>query len=139
MFFVRCYCSPNNVNKLRYKQQRNYCVNLTRRVKKNYYSNLDTNKVNDNKKFWDTVKPCFSEKNTSSKRITLVEQDNIITDEKPLAEMFNAFFSIGTRYNKTRSEGNSIMTLNELDSETLIEWFQTNVLWWILTKIMIYI
>ena len=26
--------SPNNVNKLRYSKQRNYCVNLTRRIKK---------------------------------------------------------------------------------------------------------
>ena len=47
----RYNCSPNYINKFRYKKQRNYCVNLTRRVKRNYYSNLDVNKVNDNKKF----------------------------------------------------------------------------------------
>ena len=88
--------SPNNVNKLRYRKQRNYCVNLTRRIKKNYYSNLDINKVIDNKKFWDTIKPCFSEKNTSIKRITLIENDNIITEEGTLAETFNTFFSTGT-------------------------------------------
>ena len=56
--------------------------------------------------------PASLKKNTSSKRITFIEQDNIITDEKTLAETFNAFFSIGTKDNKTRSEGNSIMTLD---------------------------
>ena len=104
--------SPNNVNILRYRKQRNYCVNLTRRIKKNYFSNLDINKVIDNKKFWDTIKPCFSEKNTSTKRITLIENDNIITEEGTLAETFNTFFSTGTKDNETRKECKSSMTLD---------------------------
>ena len=88
----RYNCSPNYINKFRYKKQRNYCVNLTRRVKRNYYSNLDVNKVNDNKKFWETIKPCFSDKNTLRKRITLIEKDNIITEDLTLAQTFNTFF-----------------------------------------------
>ena len=42
---------PNKANENRYKKQRNYCVNLTRSVKKEYYSNLDIKNVTDNKKF----------------------------------------------------------------------------------------
>ena len=84
---------PSNMNKSRYNQQRNYCVNLTRRVKKNYYSNMDINNVNDNKKFWDTIKPCFSEKNIAKKKITLIENDIIVTEDKKVADIMNSFFS----------------------------------------------
>ena len=45
-----------------YKQQRNYCVKLSRKTKMEYFQNMDVNKVNDNKKFWKTVKPRFSNK-----------------------------------------------------------------------------
>ena len=87
--------NPNYLNKLRYKQQRNYCVNLTRRVKKQYYSNLDITNVTDNKKFWDTIKPSFSNKNASKKKITLIEGETIITDDAKLAATFNTLFSNG--------------------------------------------
>ena len=87
--------NPNYFNKLRYKQQRNYCVNLTRRVKKHYYSNLDITNVTDNKKFWDTIKPSFLNKNASKKKITLIEGETIITDDAILAATFNTLFSNG--------------------------------------------
>ena len=61
--------NPNKLNESRYKQQRNYCVNLTRRVKKDYYANLDIKKVNDNRKFWGVLKPCFYDKSISKKRL----------------------------------------------------------------------
>ena len=70
--------SPNKTNAIKYKKQRNYCVNLTRKVKREYYSNLDINSFKDNKKFWNLIKPCFSDKNNAFKRITLLG-DNIIT------------------------------------------------------------
>ena len=59
--------NPNNINESRYKQQRNYCVNLTRKVKRDYYTNLDIKKVTDNRKFWSTLKPCFSDKSIFKK------------------------------------------------------------------------
>ena len=51
-------------NKKVYNQQRNRCVTLVRNAKKSHYSNLDTKDVNENKKFWKTVNPLFSEKVT---------------------------------------------------------------------------
>ena len=54
--------NPNEVNKSIYNKQRNYCVNLLRKVKKNYYANLNLKCITDNKKFWNTVKPFFSDK-----------------------------------------------------------------------------
>ena len=37
--------SRKNVTRLQYKQQRNYCVNLTRKVKREYYSGLQIRKL----------------------------------------------------------------------------------------------
>ena len=81
------------VDKIAYKKQRNHCVSLTRKTKKEYYSSLDEKCVIDNKKFWKTVKPFLSDKTMVDDKITLVENDEIITDDLKIAETFNNFFS----------------------------------------------
>ena len=53
-------------NKLAYNRQRNYCVSLTRKSKRDCYNNLDNRNVTDNKLFWKTVKPFFSDKGPNS-------------------------------------------------------------------------
>ena len=80
-------------NKLAYNRQRNHCVNLVRKEKKSYYGNLDTNKITDNKTFWKTVKPLFSNKTVNSDQITLIKNDIIISENKDIAEIFNKFFA----------------------------------------------
>ena len=60
-------------SKLAYTKQRNYCVTLIRKGKKEYYGNLDVKAITDNKKFWKTVKPLFSDKSKSKRTITLAE------------------------------------------------------------------
>ena len=52
--------SKSNADKKNYVKQRNYCVPLLRRTKKEYYGNLDPKKVADKKTFWRTVKPFLS-------------------------------------------------------------------------------
>ena len=47
-----------------YNQQRHFCLSFARKAKKDYYNNLDHKKVTDNKSFWRTVKPLFSDKNS---------------------------------------------------------------------------
>ena len=71
---------PDDINNANYKKQRNYCVNLLRKEKKNYYKNLDVNKVIDNKQFWKTMKPFFSDKRNSNRDITLDDGEDIITN-----------------------------------------------------------
>ena len=63
----------NRLNKLNtpenwqsYKIQRNICVKLHKQAKKDYFNNLDVNKLNDNKRFWKTIKPYFSDKGINS-------------------------------------------------------------------------
>ncbi len=85
--------NPNATNKENYTKYRNYCVNLVRREKKKYYENLDQKSLLDNKTFWKVTKPLFSEKSKSNKKIVLLENDNIISDEPKVAEIFNEFFA----------------------------------------------
>ena len=83
----------SNENNLAYKKQRNMCVNLLRKSKKSYYNNLNVKSVTDNKLFWKSVKPCFSEKSPIDKKITLIENDKIVSKEDEVAESCNVFFS----------------------------------------------
>ena len=46
----------------KYNKQRNICVSLVKKAKRNYYENLDLKYINDKKEFWATVKPLFSNK-----------------------------------------------------------------------------
>ena len=45
-----------------YNMQRNYCVNLLKKSKREYFANIKVNNIADNNKFWQTVKPLFSDK-----------------------------------------------------------------------------
>ena len=80
-------------NRVCYNKQRNLCVSLLRKTKKDYYGNLNEKDEIDNKRFWKTVKPLFSEKVKSSEKITLVHEDKIITTDDKNAKIVNSFFS----------------------------------------------
>ena len=63
-----------------------------KKEKKTYFSNLNLNNYNDNKKFWNTVKPLFSNKqNTLQKNITLVEKEIIMSKNNEVAEKLNRY------------------------------------------------
>ena len=68
-------------NRLSYVKQRNYCVPLLRKIKKDSYANLDVKDLDvkdivDSKQFWRTVKPLFSDKTKANEKITLVEDES---------------------------------------------------------------
>ena len=63
-----------------------------RKSKKYYYENLDNKNIADNKKFWGTVKPLFSNKVRSNTYITLNEDEKLIKNEYQIANIFNTFF-----------------------------------------------
>ena len=58
-------------SRAKYNKQGNICVSLIKKVKRNYYENLDLKDINDNNKFWATVKPLFSNKIKSAENIYL--------------------------------------------------------------------
>ena len=49
--------------------------------------------VKDNKKFWKKISPLFSKKIKSKEKITLVENDKIISSDIEVAKTFQNFFS----------------------------------------------
>ena len=79
-------------NRIRYKKQRNICVSLLRKAKRKHFEDLSIADVTDNKKFWKRVKPLFGNKIKGNPNIALVESNDLITDEKSLAETFNNYF-----------------------------------------------
>ena len=56
-----------------YNKQRNLCVTMVRKAKKNYFNNLNVRNITDNKQFRKTVKSFFSNKVGNNERITLIE------------------------------------------------------------------
>ena len=80
-------------NESRYTKQRNYCVSLLRKTKTPYYSNLDEKNVTDSKAFWKTVNPFLSDKITSKEKITLIEKNEIVSNDENTAQVLNTFFS----------------------------------------------
>ena len=80
-------------NKIRYTKQRNFCVSLLRKTKKQYYQNLNEKSIVDNKLFWKTVKPFLSEKISGMDKIDLIENNELIKNDLKTAEVLNIFFS----------------------------------------------
>ena len=76
----------------KYKHQRNFCLNLLRKTKTQYFVKLNVKDVADNKLLWKKVKSHFSGKGSNSTKTTLVEKDMIITDEKQIANITNEHF-----------------------------------------------
>ena len=79
-------------NRSRYASQRNYCVSLLKKTKKEYFGNLNEKNVCDNKTFWKTVKFFLLDKIVSKEQITLVENNEIISEDSAVAQTLNSFF-----------------------------------------------
>ena len=69
-----------------------FCVKLLKKAKKEYFSNLDINQLNDNKTFWKTIKPFFSDKGINSLKLMLIENYTVVTEETDLVEIINDYF-----------------------------------------------
>ena len=82
----------SNDDKKTYNTQRNYCLTLVRKAKKDYYNNLDHQNVPDNKTFWKSIKPFFSEKASTHNKIILAKQDLILDKNDNVEEVLNNFF-----------------------------------------------
>ena len=83
---------PTENNKTLYKKHRNFCVSLLKKEKKTYYNNLDLKVIKDNKLFWKSVKPLFTGKTKQKTNITIVDNGNVTTEKKEVAEILNNYF-----------------------------------------------
>ena len=66
--------TKNDIDRKAYNKQHNLCVSLIRREMKNFFNNISTRDITDNKTFWKTVKPSFTDKIQTKSKITLIEK-----------------------------------------------------------------
>ena len=85
--------SRNLSDRKNYTSQRNLCKKLLKSTKRTYFNNLDIRKVTDNRTFWKTVVPLFSNKFSKSEKINLTEGNKTISNDDELCRVFNNFFS----------------------------------------------
>ena len=71
-----------------YKRQIFVCVKLLKETKKEFYNNLNVEYIMENKLFWKTVKPLFTEKTLKDERIPLIDNSRVVSDGSKLVEIF---------------------------------------------------
>ena len=76
-----------------------------RKTKNKFCEDLRLSYINNNKKFWKTVKPLYRNKIKGKSQIALVEGNDLITGDKVLVKTFNKFFvnvigTCGIKYEK---------------------------------------
>ena len=103
-------------NKEVYKKQKNYCSRLLKREKSEYYSKLDLKNITDNKKFWKTMKPLFSDKLSNHGNTTLVKNKKIISEDGEVAQAFNDFFENAVKSLEMKENSDVLM-----DTEGLVD------------------
>ena len=57
------------------RKAHNLCVSLIRWEKKNFFKNISTRDITDNKTFWKTVKLLCTDKVQTKFKITLIEKN----------------------------------------------------------------
>ena len=70
--------AKSDIGRKAYNKQRHLCVSLIR-SEKNNFSNINMNDIADNKTFWKTVKPFFTDKIKTKSKITLIEKKNYLS------------------------------------------------------------
>ena len=97
--------TKSDTDRKAYIKQRNLCVSLIRREKRNFFNNISTRDIPDNKTFWKAVKPLFTDKRQTKSKIKLIEKkvvsrvgreqmvsEKVISEDQVVAEAFNKFF-----------------------------------------------
>ena len=75
------------------RNKKNYCSRQYKKERQRFYNNLNLKDYTENKVFWKMVKPFLSDKSNSSNKTTLVEDDEIISEDKKVSEICNSYFA----------------------------------------------
>ena len=65
----------------KYKKHKSFCNKLYKKESKKFYSQLDIKNFTDHKLFWKTMKPFLIDKCTYASKISLIHNDNVISDD----------------------------------------------------------
>ena len=83
---------------------------------------MNIKQVSENKLFWKSVKPFFSDKASNSSKIKLVEENNIINDEEEIANIMNNYFINVTKTLSLKKQlGVGRSAINEFENHISIE------------------
>ena len=74
------------------KSKEIFVLTSGKKPKNDHFANLDVNSVLDNRKFWQNVKPLFSNKVKAKTTIKLFENDEAIDNKIKIAKIFNKYF-----------------------------------------------
>ena len=66
--------TKSDIDRKAYNKQRNLCVSLIWREKKNFFNNISTPDITDIKTFWKTVKPLFTERYKQNLNLNLLKK-----------------------------------------------------------------
>ena len=112
----------NHINWCNYKRQHSHCLSILHKTKKEYFNSLNIKQVPDNKLFWKSVKPFFCDKGSNSSKITLVEENNIISDEEEIANIMNNYFiNVTKTLNLKKQFGVGRSGVNEFENHISIK------------------
>ena len=67
---------------------------FTEKQKKEYFESINVKDLNDNKKFWKTIKPFFSNKGLNTNKLMLIEKNSLISEVSVLAKTMGQYFTI---------------------------------------------
>ena len=81
----RFHITRSEESKNAFKKQKNYCRKLYKKERKKFYVNQDPNNVIDGKIFWTLMKSFFSDKGLKKQKITLVDDNRLITSDREVA------------------------------------------------------
>ena len=98
-------------------------VLLRKKCIKNYFSKVTESGVNTSKEFWKIIKPFLTNKGfLSGNEITITENDEVITDEKILAEKFNNHYTnIVERSCGVRPKKLNLVNISLNENESVID------------------
>ena len=83
---------------------------------------MNIKQVSYNKLFWKSIKPFFSDKVSNSSKITLVEENNIISDEEEIANIMNNYFiNVTKTLNLKKQLGVGCSGINEFENHISIK------------------
>ena len=77
-----------------YKRQRNICSNILKPTKKTFFETLKINEITDNRKFWKTFKPFFTDKCNTISNIILTEKNETLNDNKKIQTPLTSILQI---------------------------------------------
>ena len=111
-----------------YKWQRNICSNILKSTKKTFFETLNINEITNNRKFWKTVKPFFTDKCKTTNNIILTEKNEALYDNKKISNTFNPYFTNITKGLNLRGSTENINFENQKSCKKIRKTFVINLI-----------